>query len=48
MILMAVESSCDETAVALVEDGRRILTDCIASQVDLHRRSAGNCVPETH
>ena len=45
MILMAVESSCDETAVALVEDGRRILTDCIASQVDLHR-IYGGVVPE--
>ena len=45
MILMAVESSCDETAVALVEDGRRVLTDCIASQVDLHR-IYGGVVPE--
>ena len=45
MIILAVESSCDETAVALVEDGRRILTDCIASQVDLHR-IYGGVVPE--
>ena len=41
----AVESSCDETAVAIVEDGRKILTDCIASQVDLHR-IYGGVVPE--
>ena len=45
MIILAVESSCDETAVALVEDGRRVLTDCIASQVDLHR-IYGGVVPE--
>lgn len=45
MRIMAVESSCDETAVAIVEDGRKILTDCIASQVDLHR-IYGGVVPE--
>lgn len=45
MIIMAVESSCDETAVALVEDGRKILTDCIASQVELHKLYGG-VVPE--
>ena len=45
MNILAVESSCDETAVALVRDGREILTDCIASQVDLHRLYGG-VVPE--
>lgn len=45
MKLLAVESSCDETAVAIVEDGRKILTDCIASQVALHRLYGG-VVPE--
>lgn len=45
MNIMAVESSCDETAVAIVRDGREILTDCIASQVDLHR-IYGGVVPE--
>ena len=45
MNILAVESSCDETAVAIVQDGRRILTDCIASQVDLHR-IYGGVVPE--
>ena len=45
MRIMAVESSCDETAVAIVEDGRKVLTDCIASQVDLHR-IYGGVVPE--
>ena len=45
MKLLAVESSCDETAVAVVEDGRTILTDCIASQVALHRLYGG-VVPE--
>ena len=45
MNILAVESSCDETAVAGVRDGRQILTDCIASQVDLHRLYGG-VVPE--
>ena len=45
MKLLSVESSCDETAVAIVEDGRHILTDCIASQVALHRLYGG-VVPE--
>lgn len=45
MNILAVESSCDETAVAVVRDGREVLTDCIASQVDLHR-VYGGVVPE--
>ena len=45
MNILAVESSCDETAVAIVRDGRTVLTDCIASQVDLHR-IYGGVVPE--
>ena len=45
MNILAVESSCDETAVAVVVDGRTVLTDCIASQVELHR-IYGGVVPE--
>ena len=45
MKILAVESSCDETAVSVVEDGRNVLTDCIASQVELHR-IYGGVVPE--
>ena len=45
MNILAVESSCDETAVAIVRDGREVLCDCIASQVDL-RRIYGGVVPE--
>ena len=45
MNILAIESSCDETAVAIVADGRTVLTDCIASQVDLHR-IYGGVVPE--
>ena len=45
MNILAVESSCDETAVAIVRDGREVLTDCIASQVELHR-IYGGVVPE--
>lgn len=45
MNILAVESSCDETAVAVVRDGRDVLIDCIASQVELHR-IYGGVVPE--
>ena len=45
MLILAIESSCDETAVALVRDGREGLTDCISSQVALHR-IYGGVVPE--
>ena len=45
MLIFAVESSCDETAVALVRDGREVLADCISSQVELHK-IYGGVVPE--
>lgn len=45
MNILAIESSCDETAVAIVKDGREVLTDCISSQIDLHR-IYGGVVPE--
>ena len=45
MNILSIESSCDETAVAIVRDGREILTDCSASQVELHKLYGG-VVPE--
>ena len=45
MNILAFESTCDETAAAVVEDGRRILSDAIASQVDMHTLYGG-VVPE--
>ena len=45
MIILAIESSCDETAVALVRDGREVLTDQVFSQADLHA-VYGGVVPE--
>jgi N6-L-threonylcarbamoyladenine synthase len=44
-LILALESSCDETAAALVEDGRRVLANVIASQIDVHRLYGG-VVPE--
>ena len=41
MKILAFESSCDETAVAVVEDGRKVLSDAIASQADLHALYGG-------
>jgi tRNA N6-adenosine threonylcarbamoyltransferase len=43
--VLGLESSCDETAVAVVEDGTRILADVISSQVKIHERYGG-VVPE--
>ena len=37
MLLLGIESSCDETAAAVVEDGRKILSTVIASQVEEHK-----------
>lgn len=45
MLLLAIESSCDETAAAVVNDGRTPLSNVIASQVDVHARYGG-VVPE--
>ena len=45
MKILAFESTCDETAVAVVEDGRKILTDQIRSQAQLHA-IYGGVVPE--
>lgn len=45
MKILAFESSCDETAVGVVEDGRRVLSDIVASQADLHALYGG-VVPE--
>lgn len=45
MILLGIESSCDETAAALVEDGRKILSSVVASQVEEHK-IYGGVVPE--
>ncbi|MBQ8974914.1 MAG: tRNA (adenosine(37)-N6)-threonylcarbamoyltransferase complex transferase subunit TsaD, partial [Oscillospiraceae bacterium] len=45
MLILGIESSCDETAVAVVEDGRRVLSDEISSQVDIHA-VYGGVVPE--
>lgn len=45
MLVLGLETSCDETAAALVEDGRRVLSDVVSTQVDIHRRWGG-VVPE--
>jgi N6-L-threonylcarbamoyladenine synthase len=39
--LLAIETSCDETAAAVITDGRRILSNVVISQIDLHQRYGG-------
>ena len=43
--ILGIESSCDETAAAVVEDGRRVLSNIISSQIDIHT-VYGGVVPE--
>jgi len=43
--ILGIETSCDETAAAVVEDGSRIISDVVASQIDIHARYGG-VVPE--
>ena len=45
MKILAIESSCDETAAAVVEDGRNIISSVVASQVEEHKLYGG-VVPE--
>ena len=43
--ILGIETSCDETAVAVVQEGHKVLSNIIASQVDIHARYGG-VVPE--
>ncbi|MEZ4484240.1 MAG: tRNA (adenosine(37)-N6)-threonylcarbamoyltransferase complex transferase subunit TsaD [Syntrophotaleaceae bacterium] len=45
MLVLALESSCDETSAAVIRDGRQVLANIVASQVDVHARYGG-VVPE--
>jgi N6-L-threonylcarbamoyladenine synthase len=45
MLLLGLETSCDETAAAVVKDGREVLSNVIASQIDIHKQYGG-VVPE--
>ena len=45
ILILAIESSCDETAAAVVKDGRTVLSNIISSQIDLHKLYGG-VVPE--
>src|SRR3989344_4098225 len=45
MIILGIESTCDETGAAIVKDGRQVLANVVASSVKLHKKYAG-VVPE--
>ncbi len=45
MLILGIESSCDETALAVCRDGREILSNCVLSQIDMHT-VYGGVVPE--
>ena len=45
ILIMGIESSCDETSVAIVKNGREVLSNIINSQIDIHTEFGG-VVPE--
>ena len=45
MLLLGIETSCDETSAAVVENGRRVLSNVVSSQIDIHK-TYGGVVPE--
>ena len=45
IICLAIESSCDETSVAVVKNGREVLSNIISSQIEIHKKFGG-VVPE--
>ena len=45
MNILAIESSCDDTAAAVVKDGRTVLSNCVSSQIEMHA-VYGGVVPE--
>lgn len=45
VVVLAIESSCDETAIAIVKNGRDVLANKVSSQIEIHRRFGG-VVPE--
>jgi N6-L-threonylcarbamoyladenine synthase len=45
MVILGIDTSCDDTSIAFIEEGRRILSNIVSSQVDLHK-AFGGVVPE--
>ena len=45
ILILGIESSCDETSIAVVKNGREVLSNVIATQIEIHKRFGG-VVPE--
>ena len=45
MLILAIETSCDETSIAVLKDGKEILSNIISSQIEIHKEFGG-VVPE--
>lgn len=43
MLTLGIESSCDETAVAVIENGRKILSNIVDTQIPIHENMEGWC-----
>ena len=46
MIVLGIESTCDETGASIVKDGRYILSNIVASSADIHAKYGGVVFPE--
>ncbi|MDD4288459.1 MAG: tRNA (adenosine(37)-N6)-threonylcarbamoyltransferase complex transferase subunit TsaD, partial [Atribacterota bacterium] len=44
-IILGIETSCDETSVAIVENGKKVLSNIVSSQIEIHKKYGG-VVPE--
>ena len=48
MIILAVETSCDETSVAILKDGKEVLSNVVLSQIDIHKVFGGVVLKSLH
>ena len=48
VIILSIESSCDETACAVVKNGREVLSNVVASQIEIHKLSTAELCQKLH
>ena len=46
-IILAIETSCDETACAVIKNGKEVLSNIVFSQIDFHKHYGGVCILKT-
>ena len=48
VLILGIESSCDETAASVVRNGREVLSNVISSQIDIHTLYGGDCFQKAY